>query len=67
MPRRMFRKEPRPSLNELMATARKTLITPEHRRAQRRSFEIGQLMLDHPEFTREHAERIVDGVIAKGV
>lgn len=30
----------------------------EHREAQRKSWVIGELMLAHPEMTREYAERI---------
>lgn len=32
----------------------------EMRRAQRKSWVIGNMLLDHPEMTREHAEAIYD-------
>jgi hypothetical protein len=48
------------------AVERFNALSPEekrkHREAQRRSFVIGNLMLDHPEWTREYAERLYDGV-----
>lgn len=41
-------------------------LTPEqqaaHRRAQRKSWVIGNMLLDHPEMTREYAERIYDSL-----
>lgn len=43
------------------------LMTPAQQLAQVRSFEIGQMMLDHPEMTRERAEAIVDSVIEGSV
>lgn len=66
MPRRMFHKEPHPSLDALLASASKHVMTPAQRQAQRRSFEIGQLMIEHPEFSREKAAEIVDSVFEKG-
>jgi hypothetical protein len=34
----------------------------EHLRAQRRSWVIGEMLLEHPEMTREYVEWIVDQV-----
>lgn len=48
------------------ACARFDALTPEqkreHRRAQRKSWVIGNMLLDHPETTREYAEKIWDEV-----
>lgn len=54
-----------PDLHSLIATTRNIVMTPEQTFEQKRSFEIGQLMLDHPEFTRERATEIVDSVLDK--
>ena len=35
----------------------------EHRRAQRKSWVVGETMLSHPEMSREEAERLYDQVI----
>lgn len=53
-----------PSLDELIERTRHIVMTPEQQSAQRRSFEIGQLMLDHPEMSHAQATCIVDAVIA---
>lgn len=56
---------PHPKLDELIKRAAAVLdaMTPEQRRehwaAQRRSWVIGELMLQHEEMTREEAEAIV--------
>lgn len=53
-----------PDLDVLVhaATARFNALTPEeqreHRRAQRKRWVIGEFMLEHPEMTREEAEKI---------
>lgn len=66
MPHRsIFKPRPdRPTLDELIERTRNHVTTPEESQAQRRSFEIGQLMLDHPEMSHAQATSIVDGVIA---
>lgn len=59
----------RPELVELLAlaVAAYKAMTPEQRRemnaAQRKSWVIGEMMLDHPEMTREEAERIYESVV----
>jgi hypothetical protein len=35
-----------------------------HRRAQRKSWVVGEMMLEHPEMTREAAEKLYDEVEA---
>jgi hypothetical protein len=56
-------------LDELLkkAIAAFDALTPEqqreHRRAQRRSWVIGEMLLEHPEMSREEAERLVDSVL----
>lgn len=48
------------------ATDRFDALTPEqqleHRRQQRKSWVIGEMMLEHPEMSREAAERIYEKV-----
>lgn len=34
----------------------------EHRRAQRKSWVVGEMLLEHPEMTREYAEKIYEGL-----
>lgn len=54
----------RPELAELLARAKESFnaLTPEqkreHRRAQAKSWVIGNMMLDHPDLSRDEAERI---------
>lgn len=54
----------RPDLQELLRKAVEAFnsLTPEqqiaHRREQRKSWVIGEMMLEHPEMTREEAEQI---------
>ncbi len=36
----------------------------EHRRAQQKSWVVGEMMLDHPEMTREQAVELYDGLTA---
>jgi hypothetical protein len=56
----------RPDLDALIkrSIAEFDLLSPEqkraHRQAQRRSWVIGEMMLEHPEMTREYVERIYD-------
>jgi len=58
--------EDRPELDALLkkAVAAYQALTPEqkreHRRAQTKSWVIGNMLLDHPELSREEAERIYD-------
>jgi hypothetical protein len=35
----------------------------EHRAEQRKSWVVGEMLLEHPEMTREHVERIYDEVV----
>ena len=53
----------RPDLLALLAAAKNHVMSPEERAAQRKSWVIGNFMLDHPEATREHAEKIYAEVI----
>jgi hypothetical protein len=66
MPRRMFRPFPheRPQLDALLKRALQHVMTPEEKEAQRRSWAIGELMLSHPEMTREEAIKIYEKVRA---
>ncbi len=54
----------RPDLDRLIkeAVAKFDALSPEqqreHRRAQRKSWVLGEMMLEHPEMTREQAEEI---------
>ena len=48
-------------LSELLART----MTPEEYKAQQRSWVIGQLMLTHPEMTREKAEAIYDKAVGE--
>lgn len=49
----------RPELERLLEEARKRPpMTAAEREAQRKSWVIGELMLDDPTMTREHAERL---------
>lgn len=58
----------RPELAELINRSVKAFeaLTPEqqqeHRLVQRRSWVIGEMLLSHPNMTREYAERIYDGL-----
>lgn len=59
---------PRPDLDQLVkdAMARFNALPPdqqrEHRRAQRKSWVVGEMMLEHPEMTRERAESLFDSL-----
>lgn len=53
-----------PTLEEALAEAAGYKMTQKEKRAQRRSWVVGELMLEHPEMTREEAERRVDEVMA---
>jgi hypothetical protein len=58
----------RPELDRLLreSAIRFAAMSPEQKReqfrAQRRSWVIGEMMLEHPEMTREYVERIYDEV-----
>lgn len=58
----------RPELAELLraAAAAYEAMTPARKRemhlAQRKSWVVGEMMLEHPEMTREHAAGIYDSV-----
>lgn len=58
----------RPDLDQLVkdAMAKFNALSPEqqreHRRAQRKSWVVGETMIEHPEMTREHAERLYDSI-----
>lgn len=60
---------PCPERPELMDAIKRAItafeaLTPkqkrEHRRLQRKSWVIGEMMLQYPEMTREHAEALFD-------
>jgi hypothetical protein len=60
----------RPELTELLRKSKEIVdaMTPEQRRemhiAQRKSWVIGEMMLEHLEMTREEAEAIYERVIS---
>lgn len=61
MTRRTLGRAPmRPDLEALIERARHHVMTPEEKRAQRRSWVIGEMMLEHPEMTREYVEKLLD-------
>lgn len=51
-----------PGLTDLLRKAAKHKMTRAEIEAQRRSRVIGELMLEHPDWTREHAEALYDRV-----
>lgn len=51
-------------LTRLIEAARGMNWTPETKAAQVRSWAIGELMMSHPDYSREQAEAILDRVIA---
>lgn len=53
-----------PELDALLAWAKTYVMTREEIAAQRKSWVIGEMMLEHPEMTREHAERIYNEIDA---
>lgn len=70
MPFRMSKPAPaRPDLEQLLIDAQRRFdaMSPEKKRemreAQRKSWVIGNFMLDHPDATREHAEEIYEKVV----
>ena len=50
----------RPELDALLKNAAKHKMTREEIAAQRKSWVIGEMLLDHPEMSREDAEWIYD-------
>lgn len=61
-----MRFEPLETSSELLALLEKTrdhVMTKEERAAQRKSWVIGEMMLEHPEMTRDEAAAIYDNVI----
>ena len=56
----LFPAPARPELDALIERARNHVMTKEERDAQRRSWVRGELMLEHPEMTREEADAIMD-------
>ena len=50
--------ETKPELLELLKKAKDHVMTAEEKAAQRKSWVIGNFMLDHPDATREYAEEI---------
>ena len=51
-----------PKLAALLDKAKTHVMTKEERAAQRKSWVIGEMMLEHPEMSREEVERIYDEV-----
>lgn len=49
-----------PDLETLLALAKTHTMSPEEREAQRRSWVVGELMLEHPEMRRKRAEQLYD-------
>jgi hypothetical protein len=64
------RAPPRPDLDALMKRAAEEFeaLSPEqkreHRAAQRRSWVIGEMLLEHPELTREYVEKLYDSCLS---
>ena len=63
---RLFRNPliPDQELLSLIERLKDHVMTPGERHAQRRSWVIGELMLTHPEMTRDEAAQLVDQTIA---
>jgi hypothetical protein len=49
-----------PELSALLERAAKHVMTPAEIAAQRRSWCVGEMMLDHPEMTKEQANKLHD-------
>lgn len=68
MTRRFSPIKDRPELNEAIRKSLEAFdaMTPEqkreHRAAQRKSWVVGEMMLSHPEMSRDEAERIYNEV-----
>lgn len=52
-----------PTLEEMLAESRKHTMTREEYEAQRRSWVIGEMMLEYPDMAREYVERIYNEVV----
>jgi len=50
----------RPGLDALLEKARHYVMTPAEKREQRRSWVRGEMMLEHPEMTRDYVDRLLD-------
>jgi hypothetical protein len=48
-----------PELAALLESVKGYVMSPAERLAQRRSWVIGEMMLEHPKMSREEAERLV--------
>jgi len=53
-----------PKLMALLEKAKNHVMTKEEHDAQRRSWVVGEMMLEHPEMSHEEANRIYDEVTA---
>lgn len=68
MSKGVFEHKDRPELDMLLreAAAMVAKMSPEQKRemhrAQRKSWVIGEMMIEHPDMTREQAEKIVNEV-----
>lgn len=51
-----------PTLEEILLESRRHTMTRGEYEAQRRSWVVGDMMLEHPEMTRVEVERIYDEV-----
>ncbi len=51
-----------PELTALLAKVKDYKMTKEEKDAQRKSWVIGEFMLEHPEVTREYAEAVYQKV-----
>lgn len=51
-----------PELLKLLKKAKSHVMTKEEKDAQRKSWVIGNFMLDHPDVTREYAESIYNKI-----
>lgn len=54
--------KPHPELDALLERTKGYVMTPAEREAQRESWVVGEMMLAHPEMTREEAKHIYDNV-----
>lgn len=52
-------------LKALLEKAKAHVMTKEEKEAQRKSWVIGNFMLDHPDVTREYAENIYKQVVGE--
>lgn len=51
-----------PELDKLLQEAKNYVMTKDELRAQRKSWVIGEMMIEHPDMSREEAERIYDDI-----